>query len=145
VAFITIVGVLFVPIVHRFLHKYHLDLQSKHFVDRAAPSAWSRATATSAQEGHDLPVRSLISNGSRTEEPSVASFRSITRASLRRVLRFLERKRSGIEAVTQAGRQRSIFKHVPEVCATKRAQDLCAPHFMAEVELRHDILDSDWL
>ncbi|MGD0652373.1 MAG: hypothetical protein ABSA97_14750 [Verrucomicrobiia bacterium] len=29
VAFITTVGVLFVPVVHRFLHKFHLDLQSK--------------------------------------------------------------------------------------------------------------------
>ena len=29
VAFITIIGVLFAPVVHRFLHKFHLDLQSK--------------------------------------------------------------------------------------------------------------------
>ena len=26
---ITTVGVLFVPVAHRFLHKFHLDLQSK--------------------------------------------------------------------------------------------------------------------
>ena len=29
VAFITIAGVLFAPVVHRFLHKFHLDSQSK--------------------------------------------------------------------------------------------------------------------
>ena len=29
VAFITVAGVLFAPIVHRFLHKFHLDMQSK--------------------------------------------------------------------------------------------------------------------
>ncbi len=29
VAFITTVGVMFAPVVHRFLHKFHLDMQSK--------------------------------------------------------------------------------------------------------------------
>jgi hypothetical protein len=29
VAFITIVGVIFAPVVHRFLHKFHLDSHSK--------------------------------------------------------------------------------------------------------------------
>ena len=29
VAFITMVGVLFVPVVHRFLHKFHLEMDSR--------------------------------------------------------------------------------------------------------------------
>ena len=29
VAFLTIAGILFAPIIHRFLHKFHLDAQSK--------------------------------------------------------------------------------------------------------------------
>jgi hypothetical protein len=29
VAFITTIGVLFAPVAHRFLHKFHLDAQSK--------------------------------------------------------------------------------------------------------------------
>ena len=29
VAFITMVGVLFAPVVHRFLHKFHLDMESR--------------------------------------------------------------------------------------------------------------------
>ena len=29
VAFITVAGVVFAPVVHRFLHKFHLDSQSK--------------------------------------------------------------------------------------------------------------------
>jgi len=29
VAFITIIGVLFAPVVHRFLHRFHLDLRAK--------------------------------------------------------------------------------------------------------------------
>ena len=29
VAFLTFVGVLFVPVYHRFLHKFHLDIKDK--------------------------------------------------------------------------------------------------------------------
>jgi hypothetical protein len=45
VAFITIVGVLFAPVIHRFLHKFHLEFESR------------RTANTAALASSEIPVR----------------------------------------------------------------------------------------
>ena len=37
-AFITVAGILFVPVVHRFLHKFHLDKETGHASSRKKDS-----------------------------------------------------------------------------------------------------------